>query len=503
MVAKAMKATKKKAVAKDAGFTKKALKPKATPVDTGGKKQCRGMDIGRFYAFSQCSLKMEAKHFFNFDVKLTDPVAIQMWPHFEKMALRNLGKNEKWVPFHTVLGIHEHYVVKNIHHAAESKWDAYRRFLLMFMFRSHCKIELFERQLPFFRSEAFWKDPKAAFNKGSPMHKMMQTFRADGNAMQTSCFLIIPERLVKDDNENIILNCLLRTQRLLDLAEELWPILNDKKVSAEAKFEDMRERILKVRNAGETWVKMLTVVMDIAKPEFGLLQDRCEVGSGAADPLRKILEDEGILKPKVKKERDPDAKQATSQYQPFDFCGVNLEIVAVKKLGKQLSQVTVGAAGSADRAHAIAEELCRIANKGANKEQVESKKKALLADKSLKVKKLGLDAKRKVLLEKKAAAEPKEDRSGEPTPMEGLRTLRNRIVKASGSPSGKAFSKICAAVEQHAQQHYKKMPLFAKQFSMSKKGLSCVTLQVQLCEFRQFNNSLKDRAGTKRSADDS
>merc|ERR1719498_977224 len=87
------------------------------------KKKCKGMDVGRFYAFSQCSVKMEAQHFLEEELKLEDPVAKEMWPHFEKLALRNLGKNEKWVPFHTVLGTHEKYVVEAIQTAKEKTWN--------------------------------------------------------------------------------------------------------------------------------------------------------------------------------------------------------------------------------------------------------------------------------------------------------------------------------------------------------------------------------------------
>lgn len=452
------------------------------------------MDIGRFYSFSQCSLKMEAKHFMNFDVKLEDPQAIKMWGHFEKMASRNLGKNEKWVPFHTVLGIHEHYVVKSIHHAPVKMWSAYHRFVLMFVFRAHCKIELFEQQMPFFKTAAFWKDPKKAFNKGSDMHKMIKAYRAGGNALQTSCFLIIPERLVKDDDENIILNLLLRTQRLIELADKLWPVVNNRSLSTSAKFDKIKSDIAATHGLGETWVKMLSVVIDIARPELNLLHDRCEVGSGAADPLKKILEDEGLLKPKNVKEQDG------TKFEPYPFCGKDCEIVSVKKSGKQLTQVTIGAAGSLDRAHAIAVALCTLANKGTSKEKVEAEKKRLLALATLKVPALGLEAKREEMLaEKKERKAIKDQPPTDSATIQGLVQLRDRIVAASKTPNGKAFSKVLANVEAKASKHFKSLPLVAKQFKMHKAGLSCSTLQVQLCEFRQFNNTLKDTNGTKRS----
>merc|ERR1711933_194535 len=97
----------------------------------------------------------------------------------------------------------------------------------MFVFRAHCKRDLFEVQKPMMKQEGFWKDPCHAFRPGSPMEKAIRVFRQKGNALQTNCFLIIPERLLEDADENLIRNLLLRTQRLIALAQELWPIVSD------------------------------------------------------------------------------------------------------------------------------------------------------------------------------------------------------------------------------------------------------------------------------------
>ena len=124
------------------------------------------------FAFWQCSLKMEAQHFMSEAdfVILKDPLAISMWPKMHAMCSRNLGPNEKWVPFHTVLGVHEMYVVQNIHHSQVDEWDEYRRFVLTFIFRAHCKQDLFDEvQVPLMKSAAFWKDPCKAFEPGSAM----------------------------------------------------------------------------------------------------------------------------------------------------------------------------------------------------------------------------------------------------------------------------------------------------------------------------------------------
>merc|ERR1712176_1501271 len=64
---------------------------KATGAAGAEKEKLGRMDMNRFFGFAQCSLKMEAQHFMDHEIKLTDPVAVELWPHFEKMATRNLG----------------------------------------------------------------------------------------------------------------------------------------------------------------------------------------------------------------------------------------------------------------------------------------------------------------------------------------------------------------------------------------------------------------------------
>merc|ERR1712216_811483 len=106
-------------------------------------------------------------------------------------------------------------------------------------------------------------------------------------------------------------------------------------------------------------------------------------------------------------------------------------IVAVHKSGKQLLQVTQGMAGSLDRAHAVAVKLAEYANKGKNKDWCSKKKMDLINDKALKVKKLGLDAEAAKRLRERREKQAKEpDRSNEPSPVDGLTQLRDRIVAA-------------------------------------------------------------------------
>ena len=230
------------------------------------------------------------------------------------------------------------------------------------------------------------------------------------------------------------------------------------------------------------------VVIDIAMPDLGLLHDCCPVGNGASDPLRKILEGEGILQPKEKKEAT-EKSQRSDNFEVFGPVGSNFEIVKVAKKGKQLLQVTKGVAGSLDRAHAICTILCKMARKGASIGQLIKKKHDLIGKKGLKVPKLGLDAEAKKMLKAKAA-HVKVDRSKEPSPAEGLVQLRERIVKEYKGRNRKLFWNLLRKAEDKFTKRYSSKKLITKQMMVSKKGLSCGTLQVQLCEFRQFNNAL-------------
>ena len=69
-----------------------------------------------------------------------------------------LGKREKWMPFHTILGTHERFAVEKINQNID--WDVHRRFLALFIYRAHCRQDLFETvQLPFMHTIDFWDNP--------------------------------------------------------------------------------------------------------------------------------------------------------------------------------------------------------------------------------------------------------------------------------------------------------------------------------------------------------
>lgn len=455
------------------------------------------MDVGLFYAFGQCSLRMEAREHMGRDFELKDPEAKKLWPAYEQLAKRGLGKSEKWVPWHTVLGVHEFFLINEVHYAKVPWWKDYNRFVAMFIFRCHCKRELFsEVQMPHLKRKEFWNDLQAGFAPGSKMEEELLAFRRQGHALQTGCFLIIPERILEDDNENLARNIVIRSQRLVELAKDLWPIVQQKKTSAHEKFELISKAIGNVKTLGDTWVKMLMVCIDICLPKLGLLHERCEVGIGAADPMRKLLEDEGLISPKVKAKRE-------GQTIAIVIDGVSVipslrsGVVAVRRDGKQLIQVTKGMAGTIDRATAIAQELAKVAVACSygpeHQEELKVKRQALFDNANLKVPNLGLDAKAEDL------PPPIERRpSDEPTPSEALSTLCKRINGTEGA-SAKHFWTLLAEVEAHARVHFKQLGLVVAQMRTRPRNLSAVTLQVQLCEFRQLQNFLQ-RSSLKRPA---
>eukprot|EP00931_Biecheleriopsis_adriatica_P074166 TRINITY_DN48286_c0_g1_i1.p1 TRINITY_DN48286_c0_g1~~TRINITY_DN48286_c0_g1_i1.p1 ORF type:complete len:673 (-),score=190.16 TRINITY_DN48286_c0_g1_i1:37-2055(-) len=244
-----------------------------------------------FFQFLQCQLRMEAEEGLQQEVQLSDPKASAMWQQFRAWVQPNLGKKEKWMPFHTVLGAHELFMVENIHHGDRQLWDEKRKFLAMFVFRAHCRSAVFrEAQLPHMDKEEFWRNPVAQFGtKGRVTMSMLDYRRRTRQPLQTSAFLAIPERICDDDDENLARNVAMRTQTLLQVAEGVWPIIQDSAKSPQEKFAEISKQIQSGRRLGETWSKMIMVSIDIAYPKLRLLAENCDVGTGAVKGLSRLL----------------------------------------------------------------------------------------------------------------------------------------------------------------------------------------------------------------------
>lgn len=160
--------------------------------------------LREFYQFLQCQLKKEVEVHMSKEGKtltLEDKGAVEMWPEYEAFVKPNLGGTERWVPFHTIFGVHELFLVKKVHHAG--LWNEYQRFQAIFIFRAHCKGDLFQQaQLPTMLKKSFWENPKEAFRVGGIMEKaMLQCCRTTQNPLLTLSFHMIPERILKYDDE--------------------------------------------------------------------------------------------------------------------------------------------------------------------------------------------------------------------------------------------------------------------------------------------------------------
>ncbi|CAE8637516.1 unnamed protein product [Polarella glacialis] len=255
--------------------------------------------LEELFQFLQCQLRMEAREVLKEEVQVEDKAANEMWDAYKTFVTPNLGANERWVPYHTAFGVHEFFLIESVHHANVKLWDEKRRFLAIFVFRAHCKRDFFnEAQLPHLLQEKFWKNPVEAFKNDGPLEKSMLDYRRKtGKPLLTLCFRMIPERTLKDNDANLVRSILVRTQRLLKVAEDIWPVLKDSRKNATQKFTQISSIVQSAPWLGETWAKMLTVCMDIAYPQFGLLASQCDVGVGAQAPLRCLLPNGGDKNP--------------------------------------------------------------------------------------------------------------------------------------------------------------------------------------------------------------
>lgn len=71
-------------------------------------------------------------------------------------------------------------------------------------------------------------------------------------------------------------------------------------------------------------------------------------------------------------------------------------------------------------------------------------------------------------------------------------------INGSKSPSSRHYRELLAAVESHGREYYADLPLVVGQMN-SEGRMSAATLQVQLCEFRQFETAVAREESKKES----
>merc|ERR1719422_726764 len=124
-------------------------------------------------------------------------------------------------------------------------------------------------------------------------------------------------------------------------------------------------------------------------------------------------------------------------------------------------------AGTLDRAHAIAEALADIAIKeNLNPENLNDKnilkvkREDLFNSPTLKVPELGLDARMESM---NSGLEEAKNKKGEPTASEAALMKLTHLINSSNCASARYFWELIAAVEAHAQDFYKDLPLAVAQ----------------------------------------
>ncbi|CAK8988036.1 unnamed protein product [Durusdinium trenchii] len=244
--------------------------------------------LDEFFQFCSCQLQIEGREIMEKDIPLKDADAEALFPHVHEHVKPNLGNTERWVPYHTVLGVHELFLMEAVH--SRTDWTEKQKFLAIFVFRAHCKRDLFSQaQVPLMKKE-FWKNPVKAFEPEGRMEKAILSYRKKtGNPLLTNCFRIIPERVLKDNDANLVRSIVTRSARLLKMADKAYEVVQNKKLSAKDKLADISEMIQSTEGCGDTWAKMLTVCIDLAYPKEKILDADCDVGVGAAPPLQCLL----------------------------------------------------------------------------------------------------------------------------------------------------------------------------------------------------------------------
>ena len=271
-----------------------------------------------FLAFLCCQLRMEALHCLNFqlDEELCQDekevwASYQIWVNLEKKS-----RVETWVPFHTVLGAHERFIVKTIYDADVDHWTEKRRLIVHFIFRAHCCMEMFANvQLPLLTDPDFWDtEADLGFGPEGVMQQRMLAYKKSGKCLQTCAFRMIPKKHCEDKAKNHVLSICSRSMDLKNLAALIFPHIQESKdaisdvLPAAAQhistnlYTRLSEFIRDIPGLGCTWAKMLMVSIDIRYPELKLCKTGCEVGSGATTPLLRLMPTgSGTLKEKLEK----------------------------------------------------------------------------------------------------------------------------------------------------------------------------------------------------------
>merc|ERR1719235_1004865 len=126
---------------------------------------------------------------------------------------------------------------------------------------------------------SFWQDPSKVCRLDGQMEKDMLRYRRQTKKpLITNCFRIIPKRWLKDDDANLVRDIMVRTLKLIEVAEPAFKIVKDDKKKPHQKLAELSQLLQKADGLGETWAKMMTVCIHNCYPHMRLRDAECEVG---------------------------------------------------------------------------------------------------------------------------------------------------------------------------------------------------------------------------------
>ena len=234
--------------------------------------------LSKLFGFLQCQLLNEFEVCLNRTDAKRKKIKPVMWDDYEAFVIPNISR-EKWVSYHTDLGSHEAFLMTYVHSKLITAWTEKQRFLAIFVFRAHCRKEVFELvQFAQMQSAGFLEPPLTAFRYDSPMENTMLTYRRAAKApLLSSAFRAIPPRELPDDDANLIRSIVRRTCALLSVAESIFITLKDDKPDVSVKYKRMSDKINGTPKLGPTSTKILLVSVDLAYPKVGLCASKHEL----------------------------------------------------------------------------------------------------------------------------------------------------------------------------------------------------------------------------------
>ena len=134
------------------------------------------------------------------------------------------------------------------------------------IFRAHGRVDLFrDVQMPLLKSKSFWRAPADSFKPGGGMEQAILEYRkSTGQPLLPASSRKAPARVLQDDDRNLVRSISARTLQLLALEAEIWPILQDRTLSASQKEAAISKKVRELPGFGHAWAKLITVAPSLA-----------------------------------------------------------------------------------------------------------------------------------------------------------------------------------------------------------------------------------------------